>query len=61
MLSWNKLDRPKSGITYVGDWRTPISLWWIDSSKEDKLNRATKNNEDLPIEPIIIDYWNRID
>ena len=61
MLYWNKFDMPKSGITYVGDWRTPISLWWIDSSKEDKLNRATKNNEDLPIEPIIIDYWNRID
>ena len=51
---------PESGITYVGDWRTPLSHWWIDSSKENKLNAAKGNNTSIPIEPTIIDHWNRI-
>jgi ABC-type oligopeptide transport system substrate-binding subunit len=60
MLYWNKFDMPKSGITYVGDWRTPMSHWWVDSSKEAKLNSAIENNEKLPIAPEMIDYWNRM-
>ena len=60
MLYWNKFDMPKSGITYVGDWRTPLSHWWVDSSKEAKLNSAIENNEKLTIAPEMIDYWNRM-
>ena len=60
MLHWNKFGMPESGITYVGDWRTPLSHWWIDSSKENKLNTAKQNNTSLPIQPTTIDYWNRI-
>jgi len=60
MLYWHKFDMPESGITYVGDWRTPLSHWWIDSLKETNLNKAQINNMSLPIEPETIDYWNRI-
>jgi len=60
MLYWNKFDMPESGITYTGDWRTPMSHWWVDSSKEAKLNSAIENNEKLPIEPETIDYWDRM-
>ena len=60
MLYWNKFEMPESGITYVGDWRTPISHWWIDSSKETKLYNAKTNNTKLPIESGTIDYWNRM-
>ena len=60
MLHWHKFGMPESGITYVGDWRTPLSHWWIDSSKENKLNNARDNNTSLPIQPTNIDYWNRI-
>ena len=60
MLYWNKFEMPESGITYVGDWRTPISHWWIDSDKETKLYKAKNNNTKLPIESEEIDYWNRM-
>ena len=56
----NKFELPESGITYVGDWRTPISHWWIDSDKETKLYNAKNNNTKLPIESEEIDYWNRM-
>ena len=51
---------PESGITYVGDWRTPISHWWVDKSKDNNLKIARDNNSSLKIEPTIIDHWNRI-
>ena len=59
MLYWNKFKMPVSGITYIGDWRTPLSYWWIDPKKEIKLSDAKKNNTQLPPEPKIIDYWKR--
>ena len=61
MLYWNKFGMPESGITYVGDWRTPLSHWWIEPAKEQSLQDARKNNSKLPIEPELVDYWNRID
>ena len=60
MLHWHKFGMPESGITYVGDWRTPLSHWWIDPLQEMQLNNARANNTNLPIKPIDIDYWNRI-
>ena len=50
---------PEWGIYYAGGWQSPISLWWIDPSKEEKLNKAKSNNTALPKETEIIDYWNR--
>ena len=60
MLYWYKFGMPESGITYVGDWRTPLSHWWIDSRKENKLNSAKERNTTLPIQPTNVDFWNRI-
>jgi microcin C transport system substrate-binding protein len=60
MLYWHKFGMPESGITYVGDWRTPLSHWWIDSYQENKMNIAKQENSSLPIQPTNIDYWNRI-
>ena len=60
MLYWYKFGMPESGITYVGDWRTPISHWWVDKSKDNNLKLARDNNSSLKIEPTIIDHWNRI-
>jgi len=59
MLYWNKFNMPESGISYIGDWRSPISMWWIDPKKELNLNNAKKNQSKLPIENEIIDFWNK--
>jgi len=59
MLYWNKFNMPESGISYIGDWRSPMSMWWIDPEKEKKIIDARKNNIQLSKENEIIDYWNR--
>ena len=59
MLYWNKLDMPDWGLYYATGWQSPITLWWIDPLKEQKLIKAKENNTSIPIEPGIIDYWNR--
>ena len=59
MLYWNKFGIPEQGISYVGGWQSPISMWWIDPKKETKLNSAKNNNTKLPKESEIIDYWNK--
>jgi microcin C transport system substrate-binding protein len=60
MLYWNKFGMPESGISYVGDWRSPISLWWNDEFKEKKLYNAQSDNVKLPNETEIIDHWNTL-
>jgi hypothetical protein len=60
MLYWNKFGMPESGISYVGDWRSPISLWWNDEFKEKKLYNAQNDNVKLPSETEIIDHWNTL-
>ena len=61
MLHWNKFGYPEKGLYYATGWQSPITLWWIDPNKEQKLDLARKNNSSLPIEKEIVDYWNRID
>ena len=60
MLHWNKFGYPAKGLYYATGWQSPITLWWIDPSKEEKLTNARENNTSLPIEKEIVDYWNRI-
>ena len=60
MLYWHKFGMPESGITYMGDWQTPIEYWWIDSSKEKKLKEAQTTNTKLPKEKEVIDHWHRM-
>ena len=58
LLYWNKFNMPESGISYSGDWRSPMYFWWVDPKKEAKLNKARKNNTQLNKEPTTIDFWN---
>ena len=60
MLYWNKFGMPESGVTYIGDWRTPLSHWWIEPLKESKLINAQLDNSALPKEKENIDFWNRM-
>ena len=69
MLYWNKFGVPEEGISYVGDWRSPISMWWVDPDKEKKLINARNNR--TSVDPpdvgtpssdgdwIEVDYWNK--
>ena len=57
MLYWNKFGMPEKGISYIGDWRSPIYYWWIDPSKETDLMNAKEQGSGLPKEKEIIDYW----
>ena len=59
MLYWNKFGIPESGVSYIGDWRSPISMWWINPDKNKNLIEAKKNNSKLKKENEIIDFWNR--
>ena len=60
MLYWNKFGIPEKGLYYAGGWQSPITLWWIDPSKETKLANARENGSTLPKEPETIDYWNKL-
>jgi microcin C transport system substrate-binding protein len=59
MLYWNKLDMPEWGLYYASGWQSPLTLWWVDPSKEHQLIEAKKNNTSMPYNNEIIDYWNR--
>jgi len=61
MLYWNKFGMPEKGLYYATGWQSPITLWWIDPTKENKLIGARKDDLQLPIEKQLIDYWNRAD
>jgi len=61
MLYWNKFGMPEKGLYYATGWQSPITLWWIDPTIENKLIDARKDDLQLPIEKQLIDYWNRAD
>ena len=61
MLYWNKFGMPEKGLYYATGWQSPITLWWIDPTRENKLIGARKDDLQLPIEKQLIDYWNRGD
>ena len=50
---------PKTGISYVGDWRDLIEMWWYDPQKEKELEHAKQSSTTtmLPSEKNIIDFW----
>ena len=53
---------PEHGIGYSGNWLAPISYWWIDPDKKQRLINARKNtNINIEIEDEIVDYWNTLD
>lgn len=57
-LNWDKFGMPEHGIGYSGNWLSPISYWWIDPIKKNKLIEARKNNSiKIPIENEIVDFY----
>ena len=61
-LNWDKFGMPEHGIGYSGNWLAPISYWWIDPDKKQRLINARKNtNINIEIENEIVDYWNTLD
>ena len=38
----------------------PISMWWIDPDKKERLKDAIKSGNKIPIEPEVVDYWNNL-
>ena len=60
-LNWDKFGVPENGVGYSGGWLSPISMWWIDPDKKDKLNQVLNNEKlTLPITEEVIDYWNNL-
>ena len=52
---------PEHGIGYSGNWLSPISYWWIDPIKKNKLIEARKNNSiKIPIENEIVDFYKNL-
>ena len=58
MLYWNKFDMIESGVPYTGDWRSPLTYWWVDPKKEQRLSNARDKGLTLPKETENIDFWN---
>ena len=59
VVHWNKFGMPKTGISYVGDWRDLIEMWWYDPQKEKELEGAKQSSTAtmLPSGKNIIDFW----
>jgi hypothetical protein len=43
MLYWNRFGQPKGLITRIGDYRDPLTLWWIDPVKNAELDAALRD------------------
>lgn len=58
MVYWNKFGQPKGIITRIGDYRDPVSLWWIDPAKESALAEAMRDpSKKLDVGPAEDKYW----
>jgi microcin C transport system substrate-binding protein len=43
-IYWNKFGMPPGIITRIGDYRDPISLWWLDPVKNQQLEQAMRDS-----------------
>jgi microcin C transport system substrate-binding protein len=58
MVYWNKFGQPKGVITRIGDYRDPVSMWWIDQEKNRKLEEALRDpSKKLEVGPSEDKYW----
>ena len=58
---WNKFSSPKASLSYAGDWRAVLALWWFDKKKNNALQCSFQDkNLKLPDEDIINDYWKKL-
>jgi microcin C transport system substrate-binding protein len=58
MLYWNKFGQPKGIITRIGDYRDPLTMWWIDPNKNAQLEEAMRDpSKKLPVGETEDKYW----
>ncbi|MBM3326884.1 MAG: ABC transporter substrate-binding protein [Calditrichaeota bacterium] len=58
ILYWSKLDAPEYYFTRTGDWRSALSLWWLDPEKEKALEKARKDKSiNFPVGETDVMYW----
>ncbi len=58
ILYWNKFGMPEYYFTRTGDWRSALTLWWIDPEKEKMLEKAKKDKSiQLPVGETEVLYW----
>jgi microcin C transport system substrate-binding protein len=54
----NKFGQPKGVITRIGDYRDPVSLWWVDPQKNAALEQALRDPSiKLPVGDSEDKYW----
>ncbi|MBM3328416.1 MAG: ABC transporter substrate-binding protein [Calditrichaeota bacterium] len=57
-LYWNKFGYPDYYISRIIDWRSVMSLWWVDPEKEKALEAAKKDPKmQLPVGETSVMYW----
>ncbi len=58
ILYWNKFGQPKGIITRIGDYRDPLSMWWVDPQKNADLEAAMRDpSKKLAVGPLEDKYW----
>lgn len=62
LIYWDKFGMPKSVLgkqMTSGVWTGIFPYWWVDPDKEARLKEAVANNKPLPLEPVVIRFWDK--
>jgi microcin C transport system substrate-binding protein len=55
---WNKFGTPETYLTRIGNYRDPLTLWWVDPQKEQQLAEAMRGSStNLPVGETDVRYW----
>jgi ABC-type transport system substrate-binding protein len=58
LLFWDKFSYPEYMLDrFVGSWDSIYYLWWFDPKKVNRLEKAMKNDTQLPVSEIDIRFW----
>jgi microcin C transport system substrate-binding protein len=57
ILYWNRFGIPASYFTKIGDYNDMLSMWWYEPDKDKALQDAVKNNTQLPVGDVEVDFW----
>ncbi|MCK5685635.1 hypothetical protein KAJ27_15995, partial [bacterium] len=62
IIYWDKFGMPKSILgkqMTTGVWTGLFPYWWVDPKKEKRLEEARAKDEVLPLEPVVIRFWDK--
>lgn len=57
VLYWNKFGYPDYYFSRFSDYRSIISLWWIDPAKEEEMKKAMASDASMKIGPVEVKFW----